>query len=139
MPPFFRGGLRNMNSDEPPELEYPHGGGVPDPHHGLSQPAGANRWRAHCKELLELFERDMGMLRAAPGGAERIAAFVRTSSLPSTCSTWLLRRTQFRFADRAARTSFLGSPSPTPFLCFCSCWRAGAVQISCVAAPRPRM
>jgi len=62
------------------------------------------RAEAARKELLELFERDVAPLRAAPGGAERVAAFranlvvsVHLLDLASVQST-------LAFADEVART-----------------------------------
>jgi len=105
-----------MISDEPPELEYPHAGlTLIMVYRGQQRSAGGEN--AHRKEPLELFERDLRPLRVVPGGAELIPAFVRTSAFSSTSLTLLPRRT-VSFTDKAAGTSFLGSPSLTLFIFF---------------------
>ena len=109
LPLFFWGGLRGMISDEPPELEYPHA--------GLTlimlcrnQQRPASGESAHCKELLELFERDMRPSRAVPCNAEHIAAFMRTLSSPSTSLSSLPRRTQFRLRTKPRARPSLDLP-----------------------------
>ena len=109
--------LYGLTQDVPEDAHpvFPRSGGVDDDKiSGLEYPCSGltlimacrSRQRAEAarKELLELFERDVAPLRAAPGGAERIAAFranlvvsVHLLDLASVHST-------LAFADEVART-----------------------------------
>ena len=67
-PLFPRSG--GVDDDKPSGLEYPCSGLTL-----IMACRSRQRAEAARKELVELFERDVAPLRAAPGGAERIAAF----------------------------------------------------------------